>query len=400
MSSADALDTGTTAPSPELLVEAFAAFRSAAAELESAYHALGREAAGLRRKLHHAQASQGAAPANGELAERLTALLEALPGAVLVLDDSGIIRQINAAATTLLGDRLTGEKWASVRAHAFRARHAGDGDLELHDGRRISLAQRALARDGGRILLMTDVTENRRLEELLARHRRLAALGEMAASLAHQVRTPLSAALLYASNARRPDLAPERRDELLDHAVSCMHDLESLIDDMLGFARGSSSPTARFTLGELLAGVESKVRATLDQRQTLEVNCTAPEQVLAGHREALTGALLNLVMNGFEASGDSGCVSVIGELHGLHVQIAVSDDGGGIAPELRDRIFEPFFTSRPDGTGLGLAVARSVLQAHQGELILADGGSAGATFLMRLPLAAITAGYERSAEAA
>jgi two-component system sensor histidine kinase FlrB len=122
--------------------------------------------------------------------------------------------------------------------------------------------------------------------------------------------------------------------------------------------------------------------------------------VLFGQREALAGALLNLVTNGLEAAGDRGHVSVIAELHGLNVEIAISDDGPGIAPELADRVFEPFFTSRPDGTGLGLAVARSVTEAHRGELVLAERGSSGATFLMRLPLPDTAIGYRAEVEAA
>jgi two-component system sensor histidine kinase FlrB len=392
--------SGASGEAPEVLIEAFAAFRLAAAELEAAYNALSKEAAGLRRSLSKTAGSPVAATPHGQLAERLAPLLEVLPGAVLVLDEAGVIRQINAAATALLGEPLSGETWTRVRTRAFRTRRPVDGDLELHDGRRISLGQRALGGNGGRVLLMTDVTESRRLEELLARHRRLAALGEMAASLAHQVRTPLSAALLYVSNACRPELPAEQRDALLGRAISCMHDLEGLINDMLGFARGSQGPAAQFTLAELLAGVESRARATMGEGQTLEVKCTAPSQVLSGQRESLTGALLNLVTNGLEAAGAGGHVSVIGDLHGPYAEIAVSDDGPGIARELADRVFEPFFTSRPDGTGLGLAVARSVTQAHRGELMLAEGGSSGATFLMRLPLPDTATGYGREVEAA
>ena len=122
----------------------------------------------------------------------------------------------------------------------FTARMADQGDLELRDGRRVNLAQKPLQPGPGRVLLLTDVTEKRKIEDLLARHRRLAAMGEMAAALAHQIRTPLAAALLYATNARRRELAAEQRDALLGKSIGCLHDLERLIGDMLQFARGAT----------------------------------------------------------------------------------------------------------------------------------------------------------------
>ncbi len=206
----------------------------------------------------------------------------------------------------------------------------------------------------------------------------------MAATLAHQVRTPLTAALLYAGNARRNDLPATRREALLDKAIACMQDLERLIADMLQFARGTRPAETRFTLGELLAGVEDAVTPILDPGQRLDIETPAASCLIEGNRETLAGALINLVSNALQAAGAGAHVRISVETRPAAVLIRVRDNGPGVPAALRERIFEPFFTSRADGTGLGLAVARSVARAHGGDLLLEDACCGHTTFTLQL----------------
>lgn len=231
-----------------------------------------------------------------------------------------------------------------------------------------------------------------RVEQLLARHRRLSTLGEMAATLAHQVRTPLAAALLYASNARRNDLPAAQRDAQLDKAMACMQDLERLIADMLQFARGARPTESRFTLTELLEGAQNALTPILEAGQALTVETVPTACMIDGNRESLAGALVNLVNNALQAAGPTARVRITAEVQTGALLIHVQDNGPGVDKALRERIFEPFFTSRTDGTGLGLAVARSVARAHGGELILSDSRPGHTTFTLRLTPAAAGTG--------
>jgi two-component system sensor histidine kinase FlrB len=228
----------------------------------------------------------------------------------------------------------------------------------------------------------------RQLDAVLTRHQRLAALGEMAATLAHQIRTPLSAALLYASNAANPGLEPARRDELLGRAIGCLHNLEQLISDMLGFARGAAASNAPVALTDIAMAVTSATPALVREGQQLTVATPPAAAVVCGSREALVGAVLNLVTNALQAAGPNATVDVDSRLDGQMAEIRVTDNGPGVPEALRQRIFEPFFTSRPDGTGLGLAVVRSVVEAHGGDVRLDSSDGTGARFVLRLPLAA------------
>ena len=229
------------------------------------------------------------------------------------------------------------------------------------------------------------------LDAVLSRHQRLAALGEMAATLAHQIRTPLSAALLYASNAANDGLAPARRDVLLGRAIGCLHSLEQLVSDMLGFARGAAASDAPVALADIATAVTNASHALLRPGQQLNVDIPPGSAVVCGSREALVGAVLNLVTNALQAGGSAASVNVESHAAGPFAEIRVSDNGPGVPAALRQRIFEPFFTSRPDGTGLGLAVVRSVAEAHGGAVRLesdTEPGSGGACFVLCLPLAA------------
>ena len=370
------------------LQAAFEAFNAMSGELEGAYRELQQEVARLQGQLDAANRRHAEeARRNAELAGRLAALLEALPAGVVMLDGDGVVRELNAAATDFLGTPLENTDWSDVRERAFRRQSASDGDLTLHDGRTLNLAQRLLRPEPGRVLLFTDVTEHRKIQELLARHRRLAAMGEMAAALAHQVRTPLSAALLYTENASRPELSQEKREQQLSRATRCLHELENLIADMLGFARGAGTAQTPVSLRDVFDSLANAAAAATEGKQQVLIGELDEELEVTGNREAISGALLNLTINALQHGGPAAIVRIDVRRQGLDLEIRVRDNGPGVPAEHRERIFDPFFTSRPDGTGLGLAVVRSVARAHGGDVELTDSAGTGACFVLRLPLA-------------
>jgi two-component system sensor histidine kinase FlrB len=169
--------------------------------------------------------------------------------------------------------------------------------------------------------------------------------------------------------------------------VACLQELEQLVSDMLRFARGATLNETSFTVRELLGSVENSLRPIVLPGQELEIRGPDRDVTLTGNRETLASALINLATNALNACGPDGRVQILGRNAGLQAEIIVVDNGPGIAPELHERIFKPFFTSRADGTGLGLSVARSIALAHRGEVVLVDGTAGGTTFALRLPVA-------------
>ncbi|HUQ51737.1 MAG TPA: PAS domain-containing protein, partial [Gammaproteobacteria bacterium] len=171
------------------LEKAFGVFTRVSNELQSSYQALEQRVARLTAELEDARrASQSAAAEAERTAQRLRSLLATLPGGVVVVDDSGEIQEHNRIAADILGGDLVGESWQRVVKDVLRNPPSADGDWLTRDGRRIALAASSLPQESVKIILLTDVTDTRALQELAARNQRLSAIGKMAASLAHQIR--------------------------------------------------------------------------------------------------------------------------------------------------------------------------------------------------------------------
>ncbi len=373
---------------PRELQGAFETFSQASERLVASYRALEARVEELARELAEARSERERQLAErARLLERQRRLLEALPAAVLLLDGAGRIQEANPAARAWLGEPLLGEAWEGLAARAFEQPPGEDGEGRLRDGRRVSLASRPLEAERGRILVLSDVTEKRRLQEMVDRQRRLSALGELAARLAHQVRTPLATALLHLGRLRRPGLPEAERQRLVERVREGLCRLEGLVAETLAFARHGAEGGRSAAVAELLAGLQATVGAQAEAAGArLHLIDRAPGARVAGCPEALVGALANLVANALQAGARRIEVEAAAGQGpaGPMVELRVGDDGPGVPPALAERIFEPYFTTRPEGTGLGLAVVRAVAEAHQGEARLLP-GRRGACFLLRLP---------------
>lgn len=349
------------------------------------YRLLEQRVAGLTAELHELRGERLAQLAEKEaLAQRLQNVLDALPGAVVVLDGSGRVGSHNQAAVQLFGTPLAGAPWREVIARCFVPQTAPTTDLALHDGRIVTLSTCPLGAEPGQILLFQDVTENRRLQAHLQRQQRLLDMGRMAASLAHQIRTPLAAALLYASQLKHPALSDDKRQRFAERTVASLQQLESLIANMLHFARGGVSGSEVVAAEELL----QELRTALETQATgraVSWHCEAAGLNVRGNRTLLLSAWQNLINNAVQAAGEGGAIEVFCRpAPGDGIDFGVHDNGPGVAPEMQAHLFEPFSSTRPRGTGLGLAIVRTVAQAHHGEAWCRS-APGDTTFAMRLP---------------
>lgn len=371
------------------LEEAFGLFRDVSERLADSYRLLEMRVATLSEELAQTRAEREREQSeNGRLTNRFEHLLSVLPAGVVVLDRHGRVQDCNPMAAALLGEPLRGCAWNEIIARAFDPRPNDGHEISLRDGRLVSVATRSLDPEPGQIVLLTDLTSTRRLQEQVARHERLSAMGEMTASLAHQVRTPLAAALLYASHLTRASLTDADRLRAADRILSRLRHLERLVSDMLVFARGGGALLEEVAMTPLLA----EIRQALEPQLTaagcqLHVDDRAQDAVLQANREALAGAILNLVTNAIEACGSGGEIRLeTAPATDRQLELRVRDNGPGIAPEIQARVFEPFFTTRATGTGLGLAVVQAVARAHAGSAWVESVPGQGTTFGMRLPL--------------
>lgn len=391
----EALPSGPLDAREKALAEAFAEFNRLSADLAQSYRELERRVELLSEELAAARSERLVQLAEKErLANRLSQLLEALPGAVIVTDTEGFVREANPAAMEFFGEPLIAENWNDVLQSHGAEGNADSGEIRLADGRRLSLTRRNLAPEPGSIWLLQDVTETRALQTQLDRHQRLAAMGEMVAGLAHQVRTPLASVLLYLSHLEQKQLGSEQRERILGRIRGRILHLEGMVSDMLQFARGGEAELAPCALSVLIADFEDMLAVPLkDAKANLQIEWASPalaDVKVACQRSALVGAMLNLATNAIGAGGQGVNLCLQIEQNGpKSIIIGLEDDGPGIDPAIAERIFEPFFTTSTQGTGLGLPVVRAVMEAHEGEVRLEPARRlSGARFSLQLPVSA------------
>ncbi len=374
------------------LHSAFELFNRQSDLLEQSYRELTDKVERLTDELNEARSARLIELVEKErLSQRLALLLETLPGAIVVIDGNGVIQQQNSEAVRLLNEPLNGCSWANIVRREVRKGGSKDGNIQLRDGRWLSLSRRPLKDEPGEILLLADVTDSRRMTELRQRQERLTAIGEMTAEFAHQVRTPLASAMLYAAQIDRTSEAQAR---VADKVVERLNDLGRMVNDMLGFARGGHRAEEDVDVRDLFLDIRATLNPQLGERTTLEllIDGTSVDRgdanafVIAANSDALKGALINLIMNSSQAADGHAHIQLGAWRDDDWIFFTVTDDGPGIEADVMPHLFEPFFTTRPQGTGLGLAVVQDVARSHGGD-VRAESLRRGARFTLRLPAA-------------
>lgn len=219
----------------------------------------------------------------------------------------------------------------------------------------------------------------------LARQNRLADLGQMASHVAHEVRNSLVPIKLYLSLLRRRISDDRGSVDVLDKVAAGFTALEATVGDLLHFSSDRQPERSRFPLAELLDEVCQSLAPQLTaQGIWAEVDCPE-ESAVEADREMVRRALFNLVLNALDAMPDGGELLVTAVRLPAAWAIEVADSGPGIPDQLRQRLCEPFFTTKGSGTGLGLAIVERIVEAHGGALEIANCPTGGAAFTLSIP---------------
>lgn len=329
-----------------------------------------------------------------QLANRHSRLLAVLPAGVVVLDGSGFIQEANEAAVSLLGEPLSGERWVNVIERAFDPKPSDGHDVSLKDGRLVHISTNPLGHEPGQIILLQDVTDTRTLQSKVSHLQRLSTIGEVTARLAHQIRTPLSSAMLYLSPLLKEGADEQVKQRFALRVKESLSHMEQLIRDLLSFSRGNMAAPSPVALQELLSQLEQQFSAQNDVESS-DVRLTISNHVndgyIYGSQSALISAITNLLNNARQACEPHGHIEVkadyaINEENEQCISISVSDNGEGMSASVLNKVLTPFYTTRSNGTGLGLAVAQSIVKAHRGHLTIESEPKKGSSVTMFFPL--------------
>lgn len=272
----------------------------------------------------------------------------------------------------------------------------GELDLrsaEILGAQMTSLVERTRVYDETRRLLRVSVEaydEQARTQADVVRHEKLVALGELAAVMAHEVRNPLGVIFNSLTTLKRLIHPTGDTEMLLNMVEEEAERLNRIVTDLLDFVRPYELTKRPLAIGPVIeAAVAQAFQAleTVTVRVVTEVDPSLPPFPADVH--LLKQAIVNLVVNAVQAMPKGGTVTVRSSLmprpDGSWLEVAVSDEGPGLAPRAAEKMFQPFFTTKATGTGLGLAVVKRIIESHQGEVVVASNPGRGTTFTLRIP---------------
>ncbi|HEY7493097.1 MAG TPA: ATP-binding protein [Candidatus Tectomicrobia bacterium] len=348
--------------------------------------------------------------------ERYEALFDLAPDGYLVTNAAGIIQEANRAAAALLGssqEEMTGkpllvyvtqedaQSFHTQLSHLTRVQRIHDWELRLSRSRgmsfpaSITVAVRQHPREQHMALywLIHDLTEHKRAEDERRRNAHLALLGKLATGVSHDIRNPLANIFvlvdLMAEELQQP--APESAAQIAESLAEIkinLARLDNLVQDYLSLARLHSLQCEPMDLEAFVSDVVQEMMATVTRHGVrLYSDGLATLHRVALHKHTFRRALLNLVQNALEAMPEGGTLTFRGQQTALHVALDISDTGIGIPANRLEQIFEPLYTTKSAGTGLGLYLVREIVTAHHGEVRVTSRVNYGTTFTITLPVA-------------
>ncbi|MCM2273034.1 MAG: ATP-binding protein [candidate division Zixibacteria bacterium] len=378
---------------------------------------------------------------NLAVSEFLNSILYAVPVGIIAVDERGRITQFNPAATKLLAispSTALGQPYRDivppgtpVHANALRAAESGkavdsaEKKLELSDGSLLSLSvSTAILRDDdgravGAVEVFQDLTRLKKIEQELSRLSTLAALGEMAATIAHEVRNPLAGIGGFASLLKRDLNIDDPRQKLVDKIIAGVESLNRTVTTLLNYSRFEEVNKEDVLYREFLLEAIDQFRADNSEKLAsidLRLENEPVENLTIARIDPMLIRQLffNLLTNATDANAEIGSIQVtfrrlpreeaLAKYAGRMLlgfdetvlETVVRDSGIGIDEKLSDKIFSPFFTTKVNGTGLGLAVSWKIAKAHGGEIVAENHPDGGARFLFLIPTKIDHVDMERS----
>jgi PAS domain S-box-containing protein len=403
----------------EGLAKTFEKISQEAAGLEGSYITLAEQFQSLNFELQETNhALRNKVAELDIMAAYLRSILDNIAQGILFIDPQGTITTYNRAAEGILGIERT-----RVLSHSFWQNFKDDAlgfsmkeslknkenfgspctnyitpsgnhiDLEVATTFVLPSCEEPLAAASaptqGILVMIKDVTEVRHLQILASRADRMKELGEMAAQVAHEIRNPLGGIKGYASLLKRDLKAQPELQQMAESIVEGTDHLSRLVNQVLLYARPMQPRFENTDLAGALQEIKTYVLADPNigkQKISISIDSPADKIFLPIDRTLFRSAMLNLIVNSIQAMPEGGKISFTIKQQPNHIILNISDTGVGISQEHLSKLYSPFFTTKSEGNGLGLAEVQKVIQAHNGTIDVSSAVGEGTTFIIKIPL--------------
>lgn len=372
------------------LNEAFYSFTQASKSLEAYYSKLSEKVQYLTQELERKNAQLNDAVSKlSESKDFLHAVLQGIGEAMIVLDGDERITMMNRAAEEMFSlafDEIRGTGFHEL-AKAFD--DEGAGTLLSVKGKKYDVIRsRSAVCDSegllrGHVILIKDITKLKEFERQQERSFRLIAMGEMAAKIVHEIRSPLCSIELF-STMLANDLEGTSHAEMAKGISTGIQSLNNILTNMLLFARNQKPSFREVKLVSVINESISMLAPFIEIRK-VHVTKSLADEAVSGDSELLKQVFMNIFMNAVQAMPEGGKMEVVMERREEFLSVSVIDEGEGISPENIEKIFDPFYSTKDRGTGLGLTIAHKIMQCHNGFIKAFMNDSRGSTFCLYFP---------------
>ena len=372
------------------LNEAFHIFTQASKSLETYYAKLGEKVQYLTGELEKKNLQLNDVISKlRESKDFLHAVLQNIGEAMIVLDQEERITMINRAAEELFCRGLDAARGMLFKDLDYKIEESGSGAVLTVKGRKYDVIRsRSTVCDSagavrGHVVLIKDITKLKELERQNERNARLIAMGEMAAKIVHEIRSPLCSMELFSTMLYK-DLEASAHAEMAKGISSGIQSLNNILTNMLLFAR-NQKPSFRDVKLSSVIEESMKMLTPLTEIRGVRMSAALSDESINGDAELSKQVLMNVLLNAIQSMPEGGRLDVVMESGEEFITVAVSDEGEGICAEHIEKIFDPFFSTKDRGTGLGLTIAYKIMQRHNGFIKAFRNDGKGSTFCLYFP---------------
>lgn len=377
--------------SVKLLNEAFQHFTEASKSLETYYGTLQEKVNRLTSELEKTNQELKRALSEAERhKDYLIAVLQSLEEAIITIDPDNKITVMNKSAEDLLGVDLQAAVGMSFSVFERLIKiEESETILSVNGEKRSIILSRSPIGDvnsnqRGTVILIKDITPLKELEIQQERNQRLIAMGEMAAKIVHEIRNPLCSMELFVSMLEA-ELNDGHQKELAKGVSIGISNLNNILKNMLFFAR-PHKPSMHALQIQTVIDESLRIFDPFMKERRVTVEIKAESCTIFGDSELLKQVMINIISNAIQAMPDGGNIVIASRRESSFAIIDIQDEGDGITRSDLEKIFNPFFSRKDTGTGLGLTIAATIMQAHGGYITVRSEEGKGSTFSLHLPL--------------
>jgi len=312
-----------------------------------------------------------------------TNIVASIPFGIIIIAPNGIVQDCNEAAQDILDAKLLNKPWSQIVAMINKPGSEYGLYLKLQNGKIIDVKSSKLAHGSGVLITIHDVTHSKILEDRLNKQSRLMELGKMVATLAHQIKTPLSSAIIYAQHLTNQELPKNKLKKFSLKVNERLLYLQHLLESMLIFVKGDFPIAKPVCIFKFLDDLKTMI-ASLKLQYCFE--CIILNEVenakINIDDNSIICAFSNLIINSIESSNAEASILIHVYKENNIIKFCISDKGLGIEEKLQAKIFEPFFTTKVTGTGLGLAVVKQIITNYAGKISCQSSNKNGTKMLV------------------